>query len=99
MFSVQREDYDLNNYLNRKQAESDRVTGVYIQEKRRRDYNNRKRISPLKPDSELKSWRLKQENLLKILIGYCIVFFVERHAQRIRNTQNEVTVTMLQRLK
>ena len=55
VFSVQREDYDLNNYLNRKQAESDRVTGVYIQEKHRRDYNNRKRISPLKPDSELKS--------------------------------------------
>ena len=43
-FSAQQQDYDLNNYLSRKQAESDRVTGVYVHEKCKRDYNNRKRI-------------------------------------------------------
>ena len=39
-FSAEREDYDLNNYLSRKQAESDRVTGVYVHEKCRKNYNN-----------------------------------------------------------
>ena len=58
-FSAQREDYDLNNYLSRKQAESDRVTGVYVNEKCRRDYNNRKRISFLKPDSQLKQLKIE----------------------------------------
>ena len=59
VFSAQREDYDLNNYLRRKQAESDRVTGVYVHEKCRRDYNNRKRISSVKPDSELKNLKIE----------------------------------------
>ena len=58
-FSAQREDYDLNNYLSRKPAESDRVTAVYVYEKCRRDYNNRKRISSLKPDSELKKLKIE----------------------------------------
>ena len=58
-FSAQREDYDLSNYLSRKQAESNRVTGVYIYEKCRGHYNNRKRISSLKPDSELKELKIE----------------------------------------
>ena len=58
-FSAQREDYDLNNYLSRKQAESDIVTGVSVHEKCRRDYNHRKRISSLKPDSELKKLKIE----------------------------------------
>ena len=58
-FSAEREDYDLNNYLIRKQAESDRVTGVYVFEKCRRDYNNRKRVLSLKPDSELKKLKIE----------------------------------------
>ena len=94
-FSAQR-DYDLNNYLRRKQAESDKVAGVYVHEKCRRDYNNRKRISSLKHDSNRKNRSLKQEKLLKISRSYCIDFYVERHAHRIRNTQNELTVTLLQ---
>ena len=58
-FSAEREDYDLNNYLSRKQAESDIVTGVSVHEKCRRDYNHRKRISSLKPDSELKKLKIE----------------------------------------
>ena len=58
-FSAQREDYDLNNHLSRKPAESDRVTAVYVYEKCRKDYNNRKRISSLKPDSELKKLKIE----------------------------------------
>ena len=58
-FSAQREDYNLSNYLSRKQAESDRVTGVDVHEKCRRDYNNRKRISSLKPGSELKKLEIE----------------------------------------
>ena len=58
-FSAQQQDYDLNNYLSRKQAESDRVTGVYVHEKCRRDYNNRKRILSLKPESELKKLKIE----------------------------------------
>ena len=58
-FSDQREDYDLNNYLSRKQAESDRVTGVYVHKKCRKDYNNHKRILSLKPDSQLKKVKIK----------------------------------------
>ena len=58
-FSAQREDYNLSNYLSRKQAESDRVTGVDVHEKCRRDYNTRKRISSLKPGSELKKLEIE----------------------------------------
>ena len=58
-FSAQQQDYDLNNYLSRKQAESDRVTGVYVHEKCRRDYNNRKRILSLRPESELKKLKIE----------------------------------------
>ena len=59
VFSAQREDYDLNNYFSRKQVESDRVTGVYVHEKCRRDYNNRKRISSWKPDPELMKLKIE----------------------------------------
>ena len=98
-FSVKREDYDLKNYLSRKRAESDKVSSVYVPEKCGKDYNNRKRISSLKPGSELKKLKFETKKLLKISIGLCIVFYVERHEHRIRNTQNEVAVTMFQPLK
>ena len=58
-FSAQREDYDLNNYLSRKQAERDRLTGVYVHEKWRREYNNCKIMLPLIPDSELKKLKIE----------------------------------------
>ena len=83
--SAQREDYNLNGYLNRKQSESNKITGVYVHEKCRKDYNNRKRISSLKPDSELKKQKIETinstENFNSLLRGY----YVERHAHRIRN--------------
>ena len=85
--SAQREDYNLNGYLNRKQSESNKITGVYVHEKCRKDYNNRKRISSLKPDSELKKQKIETinstENFNSLLRGY----YVERHAHRIRNTR------------
>ena len=58
-FSAQREGYNLNNYLSRKPAESHKITGVYIHEKSRRNYNNCKRFSSLKPDSELKKLKFE----------------------------------------
>ena len=65
----------LNNYLNIKQAESDKVTSVHVHEKYRSDCNNRKKISSLKPGSELKNvWNRKiywQFQLVTALFPMC----------------------------
>ena len=58
-FSAQREDYNLNDYLSKKQADKNKTTGVYVHETCRRDYNNRKIISSLKIDSEAKMPRIE----------------------------------------
>ena len=53
-FSSERKDNNLNEYFNRKYAENKKITGVYVHEKCRRDYNNRKRVSSIQTEAEVK---------------------------------------------
>ena len=98
-FSAQREDHDLNNYLSRKQAESDKVTGVYVHKKCRRDYNNHTRISPLKPDSELKKLKIETRKLTENFSWLLHCFLYGMTCAQDPKHPNEVTVTILQLLK